>query len=65
MRTLIERQHEHQLSRDEMSFLGGTLFGAAVDNVNSLHLGLVININRSYLDCCGDHNSYPGSRLSS
>ncbi|KAG1724555.1 cytochrome P450 [Suillus lakei] len=31
MRTLLER-HGHQLSKDEMSFLGGTLFGAAADN---------------------------------
>ncbi|KAG0696778.1 cytochrome P450 [Suillus ampliporus] len=31
MRTLLE-QHQHQLSKDEMSFLGGTLFGAAADN---------------------------------
>ncbi|KAG1731326.1 cytochrome P450 [Suillus paluster] len=31
MRTLLE-QHQHQLSKDEMSFLGGTIFGAAADN---------------------------------
>lgn len=31
MRTLLER-HGHQLSEDEMSFLGGMLFGAAADN---------------------------------
>jgi hypothetical protein len=38
MRTLLE-QHGHQLSETEMSFLGGTLFGAAADNVNIDRLG--------------------------
>lgn len=65
MRTLIERQHEHKLSRDEMSFLGGTLFGAAVDNVNNLPLALAAGINRLHLDCGSNHNCYPGGGLSS
>lgn len=34
MRTLLE-QHGHQLSKTEMSFLGGTLFGAAADNISA------------------------------
>ncbi|KAG1854471.1 cytochrome P450 [Suillus subalutaceus] len=34
MRTLLE-QHGHQLSKIEMSFLGGTLFGAAADNISA------------------------------
>ncbi|KAG2342607.1 cytochrome P450 [Suillus weaverae] len=34
MRTLLE-QHGHQLSKTEMSFLGGTLFGAATDNISA------------------------------
>jgi len=66
MRTLIERQHEHKLSRDEMSFLGGTLFGAAVDNVNHLPLGLVTGTkSRLHLDWGSNYNCYPGGGLSS
>jgi cytochrome P450 len=34
IRTLLE-QHGHQLSKIEMSFLAGTLFGAAADNISA------------------------------
>ncbi|KAG1802494.1 cytochrome P450 [Suillus variegatus] len=34
MRTLLE-QHGHQLSRTEMCYLGGTIFGAATDNISA------------------------------
>lgn len=38
MRALLERTHEHQLSRDEMAYLAGTSFNAGAESVGRFRL---------------------------
>ena len=38
MRTLLEHTNEHQLERDEMAYLAGSLFGAGSETVCPIQL---------------------------